>query len=231
MLQPSQVASTAQSDSSAAASSKGPAAAPVAMPVASGKPKTDNTNQHLAAHESKPLAPMDSSLPEAVSRPAASGSLSHAPAGTSANSACTIDAATDPQATDQERLIILPIDTSPAGARSQRTGSAQSPIASAVAGGATADTDAAGGAAAAAAADGIEAQSPGRRRRLGPDSTWAIRQSAELEGLQAALGKQCFRRGTQPLEHHVSDLDADIIPASAEADNAIPAQDPEDEPR
>ena len=35
------------------------------------------------------------------------------------------------------------------------------------------------------------------RHKVGPDSTWAVRQSAELEDLQAALDKQCFRRGRQ----------------------------------
>lgn len=35
---------------------------------------------------------------------------------------------------------------------------------------------------------------------MGPDSTWAVRQSAELEDLQAALDKQCFRRGCQTAE-------------------------------
>lgn len=38
--------------------------------------------------------------------------------------------------------------------------------------------------------------SPGRHK-VGPDSTWAVRQSAELEDLQAALDKQYFRRGRQ----------------------------------
>ena len=38
--------------------------------------------------------------------------------------------------------------------------------------------------------------SPGCHR-VGLNSTWAVRQSAELEDLQAALDKQCFSRGRQ----------------------------------
>ena len=172
---------------------------------------------------------MDHSSQKGNSRPAASSSLSSAPAGTSANSACAADAATNPQATDQEHLSIPPTYTSPSATGSQCTGSAQSPTASAVAVAATAD----------AAADGVEAQSPGRRRRLGPDSTWAIRQSAELEGLQAALGKQCVRRGRQPVEQPApadadrcqEQADADNALASADTNAAIPAENPDDEPR
>lgn len=39
------------------------------------------------------------------------------------------------------------------------------------------------------------AASPGKRHNVGPESTWAVRQSAELEGLQAALNRQSSRRG------------------------------------
>ena len=54
------------------------------------------------------------------------------------------------------------------------------------------------------AADGLQpspsAASPGRRHNVGPESTWAVRQSAELENLQVILNKQCFRRGQQGSE-------------------------------
>lgn len=38
--------------------------------------------------------------------------------------------------------------------------------------------------------------SPGRHN-VGPESTWAVRQSAELEDLQAALEKHCLGRKRQ----------------------------------
>ena len=41
------------------------------------------------------------------------------------------------------------------------------------------------------------AVSPSRRHNVGPESTWAVRQSAELENLQGILNKQCFRRGQE----------------------------------
>ena len=45
------------------------------------------------------------------------------------------------------------------------------------------------------AAAAAAAASPGKRHHVGPESTWAVRQSAELEGLQAALNRQSSRRG------------------------------------
>lgn len=77
--------------------------------------------------------------------------------------------------------------------------------------------------------------SPGRHK-VGPDSTWAVRQSAELEDLQAALDKQCFRRGRQAVgalaaaaaaPGQVMDVAA---AAAADEEDIVPAQDLQDAP-
>ena len=49
----------------------------------------------------------------------------------------------------------------------------------------------------ATASDSASGPASAGRHKVGADSTWAVRQSAELEDLQAALDKQCFRRGRQ----------------------------------
>lgn len=59
---------------------------------------------------------------------------------------------------------------------------------------------------------------PGRHHNVGPESTWAVRQSAELEDLQAALNKQCFRRGRPTPETDVASS-SESVSASRELDD------------
>ncbi len=59
---------------------------------------------------------------------------------------------------------------------------------------------------------------PGRHHNVGPESTWAVRQSAELEDLQAALNKQCFRRGRSTPEAAVASS-SESVSASRELDD------------
>jgi len=59
---------------------------------------------------------------------------------------------------------------------------------------------------------------PGRHHNVGPESTWAVRQSAELEDLQAALNKQCFRRGRSAPEEAVASS-SEPVSASRELDD------------
>lgn len=68
--------------------------------------------------------------------------------------------------------------------------------------------------------------SPGRHK-VGPDSTWAVRQSAELEDLQAALDKQCFRRGRQAA---AASPTAAVDTAAAAEEDVVPPQDLQDAP-
>lgn len=65
---------------------------------------------------------------------------------------------------------------------------------------------------------------------MGPDSTWAVRQSAELEDMQAALDKQCFRRGRPAAGPSAASAAAVDIAAAAAADveGAVPPQDLQD---
>lgn len=67
------------------------------------------------------------------------------------------------------------------------------------------------------------AASPARRHNVGPESTWAVRQSAELEDLQAALDKQSFRRGWPPTEAPVA--------STSDTENASQDQSDDAEPR
>jgi len=60
---------------------------------------------------------------------------------------------------------------------------------------------------------------PGRHHNVGPESTWAVRQSAELEDLQAALSKQCFRRGRPTPEAAVASS-SESVSASRELDDS-----------
>ena len=59
---------------------------------------------------------------------------------------------------------------------------------------------------------------PGRHHKVGPESTWAVRQSAELEDLQAALDKHCFRRGRSAPEAAVA-CSSESVSASRELDD------------
>ena len=63
---------------------------------------------------------------------------------------------------------------------------------------------------------------PGRHHNVGPESTWAVRQSAELEDLQAALNKQCFRRGRSALEEAVASSSEPVSASRELDDNAEP---------
>lgn len=73
----------------------------------------------------------------------------------------------------------------------------------------------------------IFASAPGRHN-LGPESTWAVRQSAELEDLQAALDQQCFRRGRPAAEVPAAAADTAAAASAAEGDSMSPPdlQDP-----
>ncbi len=63
---------------------------------------------------------------------------------------------------------------------------------------------------------------PGRHHNVGPESTWAVRQSAELEDLQAALNRQGFRRG-QPAPEEAVASSSESVSASHELnDDAEP---------
>lgn len=59
---------------------------------------------------------------------------------------------------------------------------------------------------------------PGRHHDVGPESIWAVRQSAELEDLQAALNKQCFRRGRSAPKEAVASS-SESVGASLELDD------------
>lgn len=66
-------------------------------------------------------------------------------------------------------------------------------------------------------------QLPGRRHNLGPESTWAVRQSAELEELQAALDKQRPSRGRPPA-HGPAPSPAQAASAEAASARAMRAE-------
>lgn len=71
--------------------------------------------------------------------------------------------------------------------------------------------------------------SPGRHN-VGLDSTWAVRQSAELEDLQAALEQQCFRRGrpvaAMPATAAATAASAAASAADVDSENPQEVQDP-----
>ncbi|DBA72156.1 TPA: hypothetical protein ACH3X2_010875 [Trebouxia sp. C0005] len=74
----------------------------------------------------------------------------------------------------------------------------------------------------------LQAASPaavvaGRHHNVGPESTWAVRQSAELEDLQAALNKQCFRRGRSTPEAAIASS-SESVSASRELDDDAEAR-------
>ncbi|KAL3138835.1 hypothetical protein ABBQ32_005668 [Trebouxia sp. C0010 RCD-2024] len=59
----------------------------------------------------------------------------------------------------------------------------------------------------------VLASSPGRHN-VGPESTWAVRQSAELEDLQGALDRHCFKRGRPAAD----------LPAASAVETALAAE-------
>ena len=67
------------------------------------------------------------------------------------------------------------------------------------------------------------------RHNVGPESTWAVRQSAELEDLQAALEKQCLRRGRQAAGMPAAPAAAAAAVTAAEVDS-VPPQELQDPP-
>ena len=62
---------------------------------------------------------------------------------------------------------------------------------------------------------------------MGPASSWAVRQSAELEDLQAALDKQCFRRGRQAAGASAAAVNVAAAAAAGE-EGVAPPQDSQD---